>query len=112
MNNIQYIQNQYHSLREKQIEHTLSLLSQGCTIPFIARYRKDKTENLDEIAIGQIAKAQTDYENILKRKTTIFTAIEEQGKLTDTLKSKIENTFILSELEDLYLPFKKRKNAR
>ncbi|AEK22879.1 Tex family protein [Capnocytophaga canimorsus] len=112
MNNIQYIQNQYHSLREKQIEHTLSLLSQGCTIPFIARYRKDKTENLDEIAIGQIAKAQTDYENILKRKTTIFTAIEEQGKLTDTLKSKIENTFILSELEDLYLPFKKRKKTR
>ncbi|MFK8296609.1 Tex family protein [Capnocytophaga canimorsus] len=112
MNNIQYIQNQYHSLREKQIEHTLSLLWQGCTVPFIARYRKDKTGNLDEIAIEQIAKAQTDYENILKRKTTILTAIEEQGKLTDTLKSKIENTFILSELEDLYLPFKKRKKTR
>ncbi|ATA88371.1 RNA-binding transcriptional accessory protein [Capnocytophaga stomatis] len=112
MTNIQYIQNQNNTLQKNQIENTLLLLSEGCTIPFIARYRKDKTQNLDEIAIEQISKWQTEYENILKRKETILTAIEEQGKLSDDLKQKIELCFILNELEDIYLPYKKRKKTR
>ncbi|MDO4781761.1 MAG: Tex family protein [Capnocytophaga felis] len=112
MTNIQYIQNQNNTLQKNQIENTLLLLSEGCTIPFIARYRKDKTQNLDEIAIEQISKWQTEYENILKRKETILTAIEEQGKLSDDLKQKINLCFILNELEDIYLPYKKRKKTR
>ncbi|MFK8303462.1 Tex family protein [Capnocytophaga stomatis] len=112
MTNIQYIQNQNNTLQKNQIENTLLLLSEGCTIPFIARYRKDKTQNLDEIAIEQISKWQAEYENILKRKETILTAIEEQGKLSDDLKQKIELCFVLNELEDIYLPYKKRKKTR
>ncbi|MFK8274324.1 Tex family protein [Capnocytophaga cynodegmi] len=112
MTNIQYIQNQNNTFQKNQIENTLLLLSEGCTIPFIARYRKDKTQNLDEIAIEQISKWQTEYENILKRKETILAAIEEQGKLSDDLKLKIESCFVLNELEDLYLPYKKRKKTR
>ncbi|GIM49245.1 Tex family protein [Capnocytophaga stomatis] len=112
MTNIQYIQNQNNTLQKNQIENTLLLLSEDCTIPFIARYRKDKTQNLDEIAIEQISKWQAEYENILKRKETILTAIEEQGKLSDDLKQKIELCFVLNELEDIYLPYKKRKKTR
>ena len=112
MTNIQYIQNQNNKIDSQQIENTLQLLADGCTIPFIARYRKDKTKNLDEIAIEQIAKGQTEYENILKRKETILNAIEEQNKLTEDLKVKIENCFVISELEDIYLPYKKRKKTR
>ena len=112
MTNIQYIQNQNNKIDSQQIENTLQLLADGCTIPFIARYRKDKTKNLDEIAIEQIAKGQTEYENILKRKETILNAIDEQKKLTEELKVKIENCFVISELEDIYLPYKKRKKTR
>ncbi len=112
MTNIQFIQNQNTAIQSQQIENTLQLLAEGCTIPFIARYRKDKTQNLDEIAIEQIAKSQTEYENILKRKETILLAIEQQGKLTDDLKSKIESCFVVNELEDIYLPYKKRKKTR
>ncbi|WP_392420620.1 Tex family protein [Capnocytophaga canis] len=112
MTNIQYIQNQNATLQANQIQNTLQLLAEGCTIPFIARYRKDKTQNLDELSIEQIAKSQTDYENIIKRKETILSAIEQQGKLTDELKNKIASCFVINELEDLYLPYKKRKKTR
>ena len=112
MTNIQYIQNQNNSINLNQIENTLQLLSEGCTIPFIARYRKDKTQNLDEIAIEQILKWQTEYDNIIKRKETILSSIEEQGKLTNDLKDKIYKCFSINELEDLYLPYKKRKKTR
>lgn len=107
MTNILFIKNQTQ-LTERAIEHTLELLSEGCTIPFIARYRKDKTGNLDEVAIERIAKVQNEYDNICKRKETILSSIEEQGKLTDELRQRIETSFELNELEDLYLPYKKR----
>lgn len=112
MNLVQYIQNQNNTLNTTQIENTLELIEQGCTIPFIARYRKDKTQNLDEIAIEQIAKRQIEYEHILRRKETILSSIEEQGFLTQELKLKIEKTFVINELEDIYLPYKKRKKTR
>ena len=111
MTNILFIKNQTQ-LTERAIEHTLELLSEGCTIPFIARYRKDKTGNLDEVAIERIAKAQNEYDNICKRKETILSSIEEQGKLTDELRQRIENSFELNELEDLYLPYKKRRKTK
>jgi len=111
MTNIQFIKNQTQ-LTEKAIDNTLSLLSEGCTIPFIARYRKDRTGNLDEVAIEKIAKAQTEYENICKRKESILTSIEEQGKLTDELRSRIDSSFELNELEDLYLPYKKKRKTK
>ena len=111
MTNILFIKNQTQ-LTEQAIEHTLELLSEGCTIPFIARYRKDKTGNLDEVAIERIAKAQNEYDNICKRKETILSSIEEQGKLTDELRQRIETSFELNELEDLYLPYKKRRKTK
>ena len=111
MTNILFIKNQTQ-LTERTIEHTLELLSEGCTIPFIARYRKDKTGNLDEVAIERIAKAQNEYDNICKRKETILSSIEEQGKLTDELRQRIETSFELNELEDLYLPYKKRRKTK
>jgi S1 RNA binding domain protein len=111
LTNIQFIKSKTQ-LTEKSIENTLLLLAEGCTIPFIARYRKDHTQNLDEVAIEQIAKAQSEYDNILKRKETILSSIEEQGKLTDDLRKRIEDSFELNELEDLYLPYKKKRKTK
>jgi S1 RNA binding domain protein len=111
LTNIQFIKSKTQ-LTEKSIENTLSLLAEGCTIPFIARYRKDHTQNLDEVAIELIAKAQSEYDNILKRKETILSSIEEQGKLTDDLRKRIEGSFELNELEDLYLPYKKKRKTK
>ncbi|SHI39833.1 Tex family protein [Flavobacterium terrae] len=96
----------------KNIEATLQLLSEDCTIPFIARYRKDKTGNLDEVVIEQIAKLNKQYDDIVKRKESILKSIEEQNALTPELKSKIENSFDLQEIEDLYLPYKKKKKTK
>lgn len=96
----------------KSIEAVLQLLQEDCTIPFIARYRKDRTGNLDEVAIEQIAKANRDYEAIVKRKEAIAKSIEEQGALTPELSAKIEGSFNLTELEDLYLPYKKRRKTK
>ncbi|HEX9981570.1 MAG TPA: Tex family protein [Flavobacterium sp.] len=96
----------------KSIENTLQLLAEDCTIPFISRYRKDRTGNLDEVTIEQIAKLSTVYDNILKRKETILKSVAEQEKLTPELERKIKETFVLSDLEDLYLPFKKGKKTK
>ncbi|MEW5676518.1 Tex family protein [Flavobacterium enshiense] len=96
----------------KNIEATLQLLAEDCTIPFIARYRKDKTGNLDEVQIEQIAKLSKQFDEIVKRKDSILKSIEEQNALSPELKSKIENSFDLQELEDLYLPYKKKKKTK
>jgi uncharacterized protein len=96
----------------KNIEATLKLLSEDCTIPFISRYRKDQTGNLDEVVIEQIAKLSKQYDEIVKRKDSILKTIEEQGQLSPELKSKIEKSFDLQEIEDLYLPYKKKKKTR
>ncbi|WP_297508421.1 Tex family protein [Flavobacterium sp.] len=114
MTSIQFIQNQLQLPVSgiKGIEATLQLLSEDCTIPFIARYRKDKTGNLDEVAIEAIAKLNKQYNEILKRKESVLNSIEEQGQLSPDLKAKIENSFDLQEIEDLYLPYKKRKKTK
>ena len=111
MTNIQFIQAQVNTV-PKNIEDTLKLLSEDCTIPFISRYRKDQTGNLDEVVIEQIAKLSKQYDEIVKRKDSILKTIEEQGQLSPELKSKIEKSFDLQEIEDLYLPYKKKKKTR
>lgn len=94
------------------IQNTLQLLNEDCTIPFIARYRKDKTGNLDEVVIEQIAKLQKEYDVIIKRKEAILKSIEEQEALTPELENKINQSFDLNELEDFYLPYKKKKKTK
>lgn len=111
MNATRYIQ-QILDIPEKNIVPTLQLLAEDCTIPFIARYRKDKTGNLDETQIEQISKISKQFEEIVKRKETILKSVEEQNALTPELKQRIEESFNLQELEDLYLPFKKRKKTK
>ncbi|MCW3161121.1 Tex family protein [Chryseobacterium oryctis] len=111
MNTINYIK-QTLNISEKSINATLELLSEDCTIPFIARYRKDKTGNLDETQIEQILKLNKQFEEILKRKETILKSIEEQNALSPELKQRIGESFDIQELEDLYLPFKKRKKTK
>lgn len=108
---IEFIQ-QAVTASPKSIENTLSLLNEACTIPFIARYRKDRTGNLDEVAIEKIAKYKELYDNIVKRKEYIISSIEEQNKLTPELRSKIEQSFDLLEIEDIYLPYKKTRKTK
>lgn len=111
MTNIQFIAKQV-ATAPKNIEATVNLLQEDCTIPFISRYRKDTTGGLDEVFVEQIAKLQKDFETIIKRKDSILKSIEEQAALTPELKQKIEESFDLQELEDLYLPYKKKKKTR
>ncbi|WP_299133479.1 Tex family protein [uncultured Tenacibaculum sp.] len=99
-------------ISEKSIQNTIELLNEDCTIPFIARYRKEKTGNLDEVEIGQIVQLKEQYETLEKRKTTILKALEEQEVLTNELKPKIENTDNLTTLEDIYLPYKKKRKTK
>ena len=97
---------------ERQIASTLHLLGEGATIPFISRYRKEATGGLDEVQIGDI---QTRYEKLCelsKRKETVLSTIEEQGKLTPELKSRISACWNATELEDIYLPFKPKRKTR
>lgn len=99
-------------LPEHRIAHTLKLLQGGATIPFISRYRKEATGGLDEVQIGDI---QTKYEKLCelsKRKETVLSTIEEQGKLTPELKARITACWNATELEDIYLPFKPKRKTR
>lgn len=111
MTTLSFIQSN-SSLAEKAILNTLNLLKEGATVPFIARYRKEMTEGLDEVEITQIRDLNKKYDEIIARQQTILKAIEEQGKLTDELKSKIETCFDSNMLEDIYLPFKQKKLTR
>ena len=111
MTNIQFI-SKFVATTAINIQNTVQLLQEDCTIPFISRYRKDTTGNLDEVQIENIAKFQKEYEVIVKRKEAILKSIDEQKALSSELKSKIENSFYLQELEDFYLPFKKKKKTK
>ena len=100
------------NISDKNIHATLKLLGEDCTIPFISRYRKDATGNLDEVQIEQIAKLNAQFEELIKRKESILKSIEEQNALSSELKQRIEESFDLQELEDLYLPYKKRRKTK
>ena len=95
-----------------QIENTVKLFDEGATVPFIARYRKEVTGNLDEEQIRDVIEKVTYYRNLEKRKEEVLRLIEEQGKLTDELKKSIESARKLQEVEDLYLPYKKKKKTK
>lgn len=96
----------------KGIENTLKLLNEGATLPFIARYRKELTGNLDEVQIGEIIQWKEQFETVEKRKSAILKSLEEQQVLTAELQHKIESAEDLIVLEDLYLPFKKSRKTK
>ena len=96
----------------KQIAATVALLNENATIPFIARYRKEKTGSLDEVQIAAIADEYHRYLEIEDRKATILKTIEEQGKLTSELRARIEQSWDATELEDIYLPYKPHRKTR
>ena len=96
----------------KGIENTIELFNEDCTVPFISRYRKERTGNLDEVEIGKILEFKKIFEELEKRKLTILKSLEEQEILTDELKSQINSATDLTYLEDLYLPFKKKRKTK
>lgn len=100
------------NISEKQVNATANLLNEGATVPFISRYRKEVTGNLDEVQVLDIKNGLARLTELEKRKETIIKAIEEQGALTDELKRKIEDTFDSNVLEDIYLPYKKKKKTK
>ena len=99
-------------INEQAVANTLELLDEGCTIPFIARYRKERTGGLDEVAIGKISEWNDRLKELSKRKETILKTIGEQGKLTDVLQKQIEQCWNSTELEDIYLPYKPKRRTR
>ena len=103
---------QQTQLSSKSVENTIILLNEDATIPFISRYRKEMTGNLDEVQIGDIVKFKELFEALEKRKTTILKALEEQDVLTQALEEHVKSTKDLISLEDLYLPFKKKRKTK
>ena len=99
-------------IRVKQVENTIKLLDEGATVPFISRYRKEVTENLDEVVIRDILDKITYMRNLEKRKEEVIKLIGEQGKLTEKLKIAILGSKKLQKVEDLYLPYKKKKKTK
>lgn len=99
-------------LKEEQVKNTLALLESGATIPFISRYRKEATGSLNEVQIGQIKEMHTRFVELDKRRAVILDSIAEQGKLTPELKAQIEAVTTMSELEDLYLPYRPKRKTR
>lgn len=100
------------NIREAQVDATLDLLEAGCTIPFISRYRKEATGNLNEVQVAAISDLNDKLKELQKRKDTILKTIDEQGKLTDDLRQRIVDSWNATELEDIYMPFKPRRRTR
>ena len=100
------------SVKDWQVENCVQLFEEGNTIPFISRYRKEKTGGLDDMAVAQIKHWNDVFTDMEKRKDGILSTIAEQGKLTDELRNRIENCVVASELEDLYLPYRPRRRTR
>src|ERR1700676_536054 len=90
----------------------IELLDDGGTVPFIARYRKEATGNLDEVQIRSIEEQLAYFRDLADRRETILASIAEQGKLTDDLKARIESTLDKNELEDLYLPYRPKRTTK
>lgn len=99
-------------LLAKYIENTVSLLQEGATIPFISRYRKERTGGMDEVQIASVSDALDYFNELRKRKESILQSIEQQGKLTDELRKRISNSWDATEIEDIYLPYKQKRRTR
>lgn len=100
------------SLPEKGVEGVLTLLDEGCTIPFISRYRKEKTGGLDEVKITEISQRYAKLQELIHRKETVVKTVTDQGKMTPELEKRIEECWDATELEDIYLPFKPKRRTR
>lgn len=111
MNKSDYVQ-QFVSKDSKYVNNVLKLLSEGATIPFISRYRKEMSGGMDETEVESIKKSADKYDELIARKTTIIKAIKEQDKLSSEIQTKIDDCWDPQELEDLYLPYKKKKQTR
>lgn len=96
----------------QKIENTMKLLDEGATVPFIARYRKELTGNLDEVEITNILDKVTYLRNLFKRKEEVLRLIEEQGKLTEEIQKNIDEATKLQEVEDIYFPYRKKKKTK
>ena len=107
----QLIASELH-LQEHAVENTLKLLDEGCTIPFISRYRKERTGGLDEVQITAISNRLTGLQEIAKRKETVVKTITEQGKMTAELQKRINDCWESTTLEDIYLPYKPKRRTR
>src|SRR6476660_1627082 len=95
-----------------RVETTIKLFEDGGTVPFIARYRKEATGNLDEVKIRLIEERKQYYSDLESRRGTVLASVEKQGKLTDDLKAKILACYSKNELEDLYLPYKPKRKTK
>ncbi|MDX9852885.1 MAG: Tex family protein [Tenuifilaceae bacterium] len=100
------------SIKNWQVSNVARLIDEGATIPFISRYRKEQTGSLDEVAVAAVKEKLAKFEELEKRKQTVLTTIEEQGKLTPDLKQRIERCFDSTELEDIYLPYKPKRRTK
>ena len=111
MNKIEYLAKTL-SISERQVEKVLQMLSEGSTIPFIARYRKEETGNLSDVTLRAFEEENVKIDKLLERKETVLKSIEEQGKLTEELKKKIDETISLNELEAIYRPYRPKRKTR
>jgi uncharacterized protein len=100
------------NIAARQAENTMNLLAEGSTVPFISRYRKEVTGSLDEVQIGRIEDLQKRYKEVDERRAYIIKTITEQNKMTPELQDKLESSWVLTELEDLYLPYKQKRKTR
>ena len=100
------------SIQNAQVVATVALMTEGCTVPFIARYRKERTGMLDEVKIREVFSLHEYYKTLAERKEVVLKTIKEQGKLSSDLEARIKSCFVKSELEDLYLPFKPKKRTK
>lgn len=100
------------SINKWQAEHCIQLLEEGATIPFISRYRKERTGSLDEVQVAEIKHYFTKFQDLDKRKESVLSSIDEQNKLTPELRNEIENCVELQRLEDIYLPFRPKRRTR
>lgn len=107
----EFVQNNT-GLPEKGIQNVMTLLSEKATVPFIARYRKERTGNLDEVQIASIRDSANKFEEIIARKSSIIASITEQGRMDDVLMKRIETCFNPTQLEDIYLPYKQKRLTR
>jgi uncharacterized protein len=100
------------NIAARQAENTMNLLAEGSTVPFISRYRKEVTGSLDEVQIGRIEDLQKRYKEVDERRAYIIKTITDQNKMTPELLDKLESSWVLTELEDLYLPYKQKRKTR
>ena len=107
-----YLNKEVPNVSAKSMQAVLELTAEGATVPFIARYRKDKTGNLDEIQIREVISAHETYQEVVKRKAFILKEIQDQGNLTSALRERIEKSWDLGDLEEIYRPFKKKKKTK